>query len=64
MSLISEVPASEPVLVVDRWNSWVRVMFPDTGETTWVDLAETAYEPLPAIDDAGPPPLDRGVRHG
>lgn len=40
-------PAPGAALVLARWNSWVRVYWPETGTTAWVDLAETAHEPLP-----------------
>jgi hypothetical protein len=28
----------ETALVLDRWNSWVRVFLPRTGEVRWIDL--------------------------
>ena len=37
-------PAAEAVEVLRVWNDWVEVRFPDTGETTWVDLRETPWE--------------------
>ena len=64
MSPISEASASVAVLVVDRWNSWVRVLFPETGETTWVDLSETDYRPLPALESRGPGPRGPGHPRG
>lgn len=33
-------------LVLARWNSWVRLYFPDTGEMAWVDLREVGFEIL------------------
>lgn len=42
-----ESPAATAVEVVSVWNSWVQVRFPDTGETTWVNLEETPYEETP-----------------
>lgn len=39
-----EAPAPTAVQVVSVWNSWVQVRFPDTGETTWVNLEETPFE--------------------
>ncbi len=39
---------SSPALVVNRWNSWVQVWFPETDETTWIDLAETGFAPMGA----------------
>ncbi len=58
--MIPRNPSTEatPVQVVDRWNSWVRVLFPETGETTWVDLSETDYRPLDAA------PCGEGPGHG
>ncbi len=38
-----ETPVATAVQVVSVWNSWVQVRFPDTGETTWVNLEETPY---------------------
>ena len=40
-----EPPPPRPALVLERWNSWARVFFPDTQEWTWVDLAEVPFEP-------------------
>lgn len=28
----------ETALVLDRWNAWVRVFLPRTGEVRWIDL--------------------------
>ena len=36
----------QQALVLARWNSWVRLYFPDTGETAWVDLREVGFEVL------------------
>jgi hypothetical protein len=33
-------------LVLECWNSWVRVLFSETGEVRWVNLAETDFELL------------------
>ncbi|MDP6538784.1 MAG: hypothetical protein QF903_00885 [Planctomycetota bacterium] len=38
-----DVPARERALVLERWNSWVRVWLPASGETRWVDLAERGW---------------------
>jgi hypothetical protein len=47
-----EPPAGEPSLVIARWNSWVRLYYPATGEMTWVDLREVGFEILErAVDD-------------
>jgi len=37
---------SAPALVVERWNAWVRVWIPDTGELRWIHLDEEPYELL------------------
>ncbi|MCA9002042.1 MAG: hypothetical protein KDB61_08970 [Planctomycetes bacterium] len=39
---------AQRVQVVERWNQWVRVRFAETGEESWVDLAETPFAPLPS----------------
>ena len=31
-------------LVLARWNQWVRLYFPATGDVLWVDLREVGYE--------------------
>ncbi len=38
-------PVAGAVLVVQRWNSWVRVLDTESGLTRWVNLAETRFEP-------------------
>jgi hypothetical protein len=52
MILQSELPKSAPqpgaALVLERWNSWARIYFPDTGEWTWVNLAEVGFS---AVED-------------
>jgi hypothetical protein len=53
MTTHREDPPSSPALVLQRWNSWVRVYLPDTREVRWVDLTEVGYEPMPE----GEPPL-------
>ena len=35
-------------LVLARWNSWARLWFPESGTTTWVDLATVGFETVPA----------------
>lgn len=40
---IDSAPQS-PALVLKRWNSWVQVYLPDSGETRWVDLGATAFQ--------------------
>jgi hypothetical protein len=37
-------PVPGAVLVIQRWNSWVQVYFPDTQQTAWVDLNEVHHE--------------------
>lgn len=37
-------PAPGAVLVVQRWNSWARVLDPETNETQWVFLGEDDFE--------------------
>ena len=56
MSSQAEAPQS-PALVVNRWNSWVQVWFPDTDQLEWVDLGAKAFEPTsrPASVPAGAP---------
>jgi|GEM_PF-3486105 len=43
----SQPTEARPALVLQRWNSWVRVYLPESGELRWVDLREARYEPLP-----------------
>jgi len=52
---IDTAPQS-PALVLQRWNSWVRVFLPDSGETRWVDLGETAFQRMdtPPTGSDGP----------
>lgn len=50
-------PHPDAALVIQRWHSWVRVLWPATGETRWVDLGEEGYEVLASADErsvAGP----------
>lgn len=58
MSSQVEAPQS-PALVVNRWNSWVQVWFPDTDELEWVDLGAKAFEPTsrPSNVQPGSTPL-------
>lgn len=62
-------PHPDAALVIQRWNSWVRVLWPASGETRWVDLGEEGYEILPAEDLEGAvaqpaPPTTRAPRRG
>ncbi|MAF65814.1 MAG: hypothetical protein CMJ84_09175 [Planctomycetes bacterium] len=36
-------PQQQRALVLEHWNSWVRVWLPATGETRWVDLEEQGW---------------------
>ncbi|MFT7670714.1 MAG: hypothetical protein ACI8X5_003425 [Planctomycetota bacterium] len=56
MTTIQDAPPTSPALVLQRWNSWVRVYLPDTRETRWVDLGESGYEPMP---EQNQPPVAR-----
>lgn len=47
LELPSTAPRPGAALVLERWNSWARLYFPETQEWTWVDLAETGFERLP-----------------
>jgi len=47
-------PLAGPALVVDRWATWARLWFPESGLTTWVDLAEVGFEPVPAASSDAP----------
>ena len=54
-----EAAPQSPALVLERWNSWVRVYLPDTGETRWVDLGEVAYERMDAPPSGAQGPRER-----
>lgn len=45
---LEEAPAPGAVLVLKRWNSWVQVYDPSTGDTQWVCLSETPFVPVAA----------------
>ena len=45
-------PQPGAVLVTSRWNSWVRVLYTETGETTWVNLEQVDFETVPATGSA------------
>lgn len=55
MTTTPDAPQASPALVLQRWNSWVRVYLPETREVRWVDLSEATYEPLP---EGAPPAGD------
>lgn len=61
MTTSREAPTESPALVLQRWNSWVRVYLPETREVRWVDLSEMGYAPLP---DGEPPREDSSFRSG
>lgn len=42
-------PTPGAVLVLERWNSWVRVFDPQEGVARWIDLGATDFEPV--VDD-------------
>ena len=56
----------EPAMVLERWNSWVRLYFPSSGGSGWINLDEVEYEILQGApndsesaapaEDGGPPP--------
>jgi hypothetical protein len=52
-------PQPEPALVLDRWNSWVRLYFPSSGGTGWINLAEVDYELLDGAPLGAPVPCPR-----
>lgn len=47
-------PRPGAALVVDRWNSWARLWFPENDETAWVNLAEVGFQRVPAAGPATP----------
>ena len=52
MTSTIEAPTNAtPALVLERWNSWVRVFLPETQETRWVDLQEHEYSSLEDEDE-------------
>lgn len=48
-------PRPGAALVVDRWNSWARLWFPENDETAWVNLAEVGFHRVQATGSATPP---------
>jgi hypothetical protein len=46
----------ETALVLDRWNAWVRVYLPRTGEVRWIDLGRSG--PCEILDA---PPADASL---
>jgi hypothetical protein len=52
MTSTIEAPTNAtPALVLERWNSWVRVFLPETQETRWVNLQEHEYDSLEDEDE-------------
>lgn len=51
-------PQHEPAMVLERWNSWVRLYFPSSGGTGWINLDEVDYEILEGspLSESGPSP--------
>ncbi|MFN0241953.1 MAG: hypothetical protein ACKVWV_03600 [Planctomycetota bacterium] len=52
-------PAPGAVLVLERWNSWVRVFDPQEGAARWIDLGDIAFE---AVSDDGVATSDSSAR--
>jgi hypothetical protein len=48
MQTAQNSPHPDAALVIQRWNSWVRVLWPATGETRWVDLSAERFEVVAA----------------
>ena len=46
-------PMPGAVLVIQRWNHWVRIYDPETDEFAWVDLSEREFERVsdPCVTD-------------
>lgn len=38
--------SNQAVQVLQMWNNWALVRFPQTGERRWVDLEQTSHAPL------------------
>ena len=68
-------PQPEPAQVLERWNSWVRVWFPSSGGSGWINLDEVGWEqvlerplaetpPRPEVAPRLDPGLDRHGAHG
>ena len=45
---VHSAPAPGAVLVVQRWNSWARVLDPETNQSQWVFLGEGDFERVEA----------------
>ena len=52
-----DAPQPGAALVVDRWNSWVRLYFPDEGVMEWVNLQDVPHAPAspPEAQEVGSP---------
>lgn len=53
-SSTDEPPVPGAALVLQRWNSWAKVWFPETDSTTWVNLAEVGFDCVAAAGSAPP----------
>jgi len=49
-------PQHEPAMVLERWNSWVKLYFPSSGGTGWINLDEVDYEVLDGTPLGSPTP--------
>jgi hypothetical protein len=49
-------PQAEPALVLERWNSWVKLYFPASGGTGWVNLGDREWERLEPAAAPAPRP--------
>lgn len=49
-----ELPTTPPqpgaALVLERWNSWARLYFPETQEWSWVNLADVGFARVPGVE--------------
>ncbi len=48
-------PRPGAVLVLERWNSWVRVLDPVSGIDGWVDLEATDFETVTSANEVDSP---------
>jgi len=55
MTSTQQAPPDQPALVLQRWNSWVRVFLPQTGETRWVDLERANHRPATGAETGRSP---------
>lgn len=58
-------PQHEPAMVLERWNSWVRLYFPSSGGSGWINLDEVDYEILDGAPlGVAPPSPETDARLG